>query len=63
MQQIRDYIDHFGSLYTHIKSYRAVLYAYKNALFSKISSLTAGYVTLQFLISHNSKWARERRDL
>ena len=49
MQQIRDYVDHLGTLYTHIESYRAAFYAYKIALFSKISSLAAGYVTPQFL--------------
>ena len=50
MQQIRDYVDHLGTLYTHIKSYRAAFYAYKNALFSTISSLAAGYVTPRFLL-------------
>ena len=50
MQQIRDYVDHLGTLYTHIKSYRAAFYAYKIALFSTISSLAAGYVTPQFLL-------------
>ena len=50
MQHIRDYVDHLGTLYTHIKSYRATFYAYKIALFSTISSLAAGYVTPQFLL-------------
>ena len=50
MQQIRDYVDHLGTLYTHIKSYRAAFYAYKIMLFSTISSLAAGYVTPQFLL-------------
>ena len=50
MQQIRGYLDHFGTLYAHIKSYRAAFYAYKIGLFSTISSLTAGYVTPQFLL-------------
>ena len=50
MQQIRDYVDHLGILFTHIKSYRATFYAYKIALFSTISSLAAGYVTPQFLL-------------
>ena len=50
MQQIRDYVDHMGTLYTHIKSYRAAFYAYKVALFSTISSLATGYVTPQFLL-------------
>ena len=49
-QQIRDYVDLLGTLYTHIKSYRAAFYAYKTALFSTISSLAAGYVTPQFLL-------------
>ena len=50
MQQIRDYMDHLGTLYTNMKSYRAAFYAYKFALFSTISSLAAGYVTPQFLL-------------
>ena len=50
MQHIRDYLDHLGTLYTHIKSYRAAFYAYKIGLFSTISSLAAGYVTPQFLL-------------
>ena len=49
MQQIRDYVDHLGTLYTHIKTYRVAFYAYKIALFT-ISSLAAGYVTPQFLL-------------
>ena len=50
MQQIPDYVDHLGALYTHIKFYRAAFYAYKIALLSTISSLAAGYVTPQFLL-------------
>ena len=50
MQQIRDYVDHLGTLYTHIKFYRAAFYAFKIALLSTISSLAAGYVTPQFLL-------------
>ena len=50
MQQIRDHVDHLGTLYTYIKSYRAPFYAHKSALFSTISSLAAGYVTHQFLL-------------
>ena len=42
MQQIRDYIDHLGSLYTHVKFYRAAFYSYKIALLSQISSVAAG---------------------
>ena len=53
MQQIRDYVDHLGTLYTHIKSYRAAFYAYKIALFSTISSLAAGYVTPTFYFHPN----------
>ena len=49
-QQIRDYITHLGTLYTHVKTYRAAFYAYKIALFSTISSLADGYVTPQFLL-------------
>ena len=50
LQQIRDYIDHLGTLYAHIKSYRAAFYAYQIALYSTISSLAAGYVSPQFLL-------------
>ena len=50
MQQIRDYVDQFGTLYLHIESYRTAFYAYKIALFSTISSLGAGYVTPKFLL-------------
>ena len=50
MQQIRDYMDQLGTLYTHIKAYRAVFYACKIALFSTITSPAAGYVTPQFLL-------------
>ena len=50
MQQVRDYTDHLGSLYTHTESYGAVLYAHKFALFSTILSLAAGYLTRQFLL-------------
>ena len=50
VQQIRDYVDHLETLYTHIKSYRAAFYAYKIAHFSTISSLAADYVTPQFLL-------------
>ena len=50
MQQTCEYLDHLGTLYTHIKSYRAASYAYKIALFSRFSSLAAGYVTPQFLL-------------
>ena len=49
-EEIRSYINHLDSLYTHVKSYRAAFYAYKIALFSTISSLAAGYVTPQFLL-------------
>ena len=50
LQQIRDYIDHLGTLYAHVKSYRAAFYAYQIALYSTISSLAAGYVSPQFLL-------------
>ena len=49
MQHIRDYVDHLGTLYTHIKSYRAAFYAH-NIAFSTILSLDAVYVTPQFLL-------------
>ena len=44
-QQIRDYIDHLGTVYAHIKSYRAAFYAYQIALYFTISSMAAGYVS------------------
>ena len=50
MQQSRDYVDHLGTLYAHIKSYRAAFYVYKNALLSTILWLAAGYVNPQFLL-------------
>ena len=49
-QQLQEYNSYLNSLYTHIKSYRVTLYAYKIALFSTLSSLAAGYVTPQFLL-------------
>ena len=48
-QQFRDYIDHLGTLYTHVISYKAAFYAYQIKLYSTISSLAATYVSLQFL--------------
>ena len=50
MQQIRDYVDHLGTLYTHIKFWRADFHTYQIALFPTISSLAAGYVPQQFLL-------------
>ena len=50
LQQIRDYIDHLGTLNAHIKSCRAAFYANQIALYSTISSLAAGYVSPQFLL-------------
>ena len=50
LQQIRNYIDHLGTLYTQVKSYRAAFYVYQFALYSTISSLAAGYVSYQFLV-------------
>ena len=50
LEQIRDYIDHFCTLYTHIKSYRTTFYAYQIALYSTLLSLAAGYVSPQFLL-------------
>ena len=49
-QQLQEYISYLNALYTHVKSYRAAIYAYKEALFSTLSSLAAGYVTPQFLL-------------
>ena len=50
-QQLQEYISYLNSLYTHVKSYRAAFYACKIALFSTLSSLAAGYVTPQFLLT------------
>ena len=49
-QEIRDFVLDLGSLYTHIKAYRAAIYAYKINLFSTISSLASGHITPQFLL-------------
>ena len=49
-QQLQEYISYLNSLYTHVKSYRAAVYAYKKALFSTLSSIAAGYITPQFLL-------------
>ena len=49
-QQFQETISYLNSLYTYVKSYRAAIYAYKIALFSKLSSLAVGYVTPQFLL-------------
>ena len=50
-QQFRDYIGQLDTLYTHVRSLRAAFYAFKISLFSTISFLAAGYVTLpQFLL-------------
>ena len=54
MQPIRHYVDQLGTLYTHIKSYRAAFYAYNIAFFSTVSSLAAGYVTPHFLLPSQS---------
>ena len=47
IQQIRNYVDHLGTLHTHIKSYRAAFHGYKIAPFTILS---AGYVTSRFLL-------------
>ena len=49
-QEIRNFVSDLGSLYTHIKAYRAAFYAYKINLFSTISSLASGHTTPQFLL-------------
>ena len=49
-QQLQEYISYLNLLYTHVKSYRAAIYAYKIALFSTLSSLAASYVTPQFFV-------------
>ena len=50
LQYIRNYIYQLGTLYTHLKSYRAAFYAYRISLFTTISSLASGYITPQFLL-------------
>ena len=50
LQHVRNYIYELGTLYTHLKSYRAAFYAYRISLYSTISSLAGGYITPQFLL-------------
>ena len=50
LQAIRNYLYQMGTLYTHLKAYRAALFAYKSSLFSTISSLAGGYITPRFLL-------------
>ena len=50
LQEIRNFNTDLGSLYTHIKAFRAAFYAYKINLFSTISSLASGHITPQFLL-------------
>ena len=50
LQAIRNYVYQMGTLYTHLKAYRAAFFAYKISLFSTISSLARGYMTPQFLL-------------
>ena len=49
-QFLRNYVYQLGTLYTHLKSYRAAFYAYRISLYSTISSLASGYITPQFLL-------------
>ena len=49
-QVLRNYVYQLGTLYTHLKSYRAAFYAFRISLFSTISSLAGGYITPQFLL-------------
>ena len=49
-QAIRNYVYQMGTLYTHLKAYRAAFFAYKISLFSTISSLAGGFITPQFLL-------------
>ena len=49
-QQLQEYISYLNSLYTHVKSYRVALYAYKIAHLSTLSLLAANYITTQFLL-------------
>ena len=44
------YLSQTGTLYTHFKAFRAAFYAYRDNLFSIISSLATGHITQQFLL-------------
>ena len=52
LQQLQECFSNLSELHTHMKSYRAVFYAYKIAFFSTFFSLAAGYANPQFLLSH-----------
>ena len=49
-QQLQAYVSYVNLQYTLVKSYRAAFYAYKIAPLSTLLSLTAGFVTPQFLL-------------
>ena len=44
------YLSQIGTLYTQFKAFRTAFYAYRNNLFSIISSLATGHIKTQFLI-------------
>ena len=44
------YLSQISTMYTHLKAFRAEFYAYRNNLFSIISSLATGHITPQFLL-------------
>ena len=50
LQSSQLYLSQIGTLYTHFKAFRAAFYAYRNNLFSIISSLATGHITPQFLL-------------
>ena len=51
LQAIRNYVYQMGTLYTHLKAYRAAFFAHKTLPnFSTIWSLAGGYITPQFLL-------------
>ena len=62
MQQIRDYVHHLGTLYTHIKYYRAALRLQSCALLHNLvtcSWLRHPTFSTSFPIGHNSKLASD----
>ena len=50
LQSSQLYLSQIGTLYTHLKAFRAAFYAYRNNFFSIISSLATGHITPQFLL-------------
>ena len=50
LQSSHLFLSQIGTLYTHFKAFRAAFYAYRNNLFSIISSLATGHIAPQFLL-------------